>query len=112
MEPSNVTCNVNSSGKIVCIPEKQATVRQDAPVLFAKKYNQLIRPDAPWSREASEFYDDLKKLAGKNLKIKRQYGKRVVLEYPDDMVYDLQENGRVIGQVNAIDMDKDLVEGI
>lgn len=81
----------------------KAKIRKDASAIFARKVNRSISGRAVWPKTYSDFYEKLKKLAGKTLKVKKIYGKRIYLEY---------EKPETIGgmKVLGIDMDKELVE--
>jgi hypothetical protein len=81
----------------------KAKIKKDAHSIFAHRVNMMIRPDAPWPKTYSDFYDTLKKLSGKTLEVTKTYDKRIVLGYKRPKIID---GMKVVG----IDMDRDLVK--
>jgi hypothetical protein len=81
----------------------KAKIRKDASAIFAEKVNRMVSGRAVWPKTYSDFYDKLKELSGKTLKVKKIYGKRIYLEYEKPETID---GMKVLG----IDMDKELVE--
>ena len=81
---------------------KYAVIKKDAAAIFARKINKMIRPDAPWTKEWSSFYNTLKELGGKKMKIEKVYDNRIYLKYTKPRT----ENGmKIVG----IDLDRSLV---
>lgn len=77
-----------------------ARIKHDAYKIFLEneKRNNVRLTD-----ESRKFVETLKEKAGKEFKIKRRYGNRIVLQYPE---IEIENNTKVIG----IDLEKNLVE--
>jgi hypothetical protein len=81
----------------------KATVKKDAHKIFARKVNARTRPDMPWTDDENDYYETLKSLSGKKLKVERKYGSRVHLKYDKPK----KVNGMT---VVGIDLERDLVK--
>ena len=81
-------------------------IKSNAAAIFSHKVNSSIRPDATWTPAQDSYYDTLKVLRGKKLKVDRVYGKRVVLRYTPA----IQKKLKVDKNIVSIDLERDLVE--
>lgn len=77
-----------------------ARIINGADKLFIKKHSRLVEG---LPKSYLEYADILKKLEGVVMSVSREYGERIVLRYPQEIVKD---GKRVMG----IDVERDLVE--